>query len=238
MRHIEVIAHKGAFAESPVLPENSRAAFERARTTGVDWVEFDVHTTRDGVLVVIHDGTVDRVTCGTGAVSDIAFAELRALRLADGSQIPTADETLEMLRTGAGAYLEIKNAIPEMVVDTLSRQTMIGNTVIYGRYNELARLRELNVNLRLMMNRPPSDYQTFREVVGTIRPEVFGSSWRDISREQVDRVHDVGARLWVNTLGTDQPDGWARIIDLGGDALETDHPSACLAWLREQGLRH
>mgnify|MGYP000204743358 CR=1 FL=1 len=107
MRCIEVIAHKGAFAEPPVLPENSRAAFERARAIGVDWVEFDVHTTRDGALIVIHDDTVDRVTRVTGAVSDMTFAELRELRLADGTRIPTVDETLEVLRADVGAYLSL-----------------------------------------------------------------------------------------------------------------------------------
>ncbi|MBZ0251997.1 MAG: hypothetical protein K8I02_01540, partial [Candidatus Methylomirabilis sp.] len=91
------IAHRGASGE---CPENTLAAFGRALEIGVDMVEFDVHLSRDGVPVVIHDDDVRRTTDGRGLVKDLTLAELRRLdaggwkdaRFA-GERIPTLEET-------------------------------------------------------------------------------------------------------------------------------------------------
>lgn len=71
-----VIAHRGGAGERP---ENTMLAFQHAVDVGVDALEMDVHSTSDGVLVVIHDDTVDRTTDGSGRVHDMTFAELQAL---------------------------------------------------------------------------------------------------------------------------------------------------------------
>ncbi len=71
-----VMAHRGG---AGLWPENTMYAFERAVTMGVDVLEMDVHSTADGVLVVMHDSTVDRTTDGTGAVRDLTLAEVKAL---------------------------------------------------------------------------------------------------------------------------------------------------------------
>jgi glycerophosphoryl diester phosphodiesterase len=71
-----VIAHRGTSAH---FPENTAAAFDHAITLGVDAIEFDLRVSRDGVVAVIHDPTVDRTTNGTGAVADLTFSELKQL---------------------------------------------------------------------------------------------------------------------------------------------------------------
>jgi glycerophosphoryl diester phosphodiesterase len=71
-----VIGHRG---DSAHYPENTAASFDRAVELGVDAIEFDLRVTRDGVVVVIHDPTVDRTTDGTGAVAAMTLAELRSL---------------------------------------------------------------------------------------------------------------------------------------------------------------
>jgi glycerophosphoryl diester phosphodiesterase len=103
-----LIAHRGG---SGLAPENTLAAFRNGvETWGADMVELDVHASRDGHCVVIHDPTVDRTTDGTGAVADMTLAELRALDAGyrftpDGGSghpfrgrgvtIPSIDEVLE-----------------------------------------------------------------------------------------------------------------------------------------------
>lgn len=71
-----VVAHRGAMREAP---ENSIAAFERARQLGADAVELDVRETADGALVVLHDATVDRTTQGHGPISQLTAVEARGL---------------------------------------------------------------------------------------------------------------------------------------------------------------
>src|SRR3982074_3824193 len=73
-------AHRGG---SLLWPENSLLAFRNAIALGADFIEFDVHLSRDGEVMVIHDPTLERTTDGQGAVRDRTVAELKALRLKD-----------------------------------------------------------------------------------------------------------------------------------------------------------
>lgn len=86
-----VIAHQGG---DGLRPGNTMAAFQHAVELGVDVLEMDIHSTQDGVLVVIHDDTIDRTTDGRGRVQDFTFDELQAFDA--GYHFPTlAGSTIE-----------------------------------------------------------------------------------------------------------------------------------------------
>ena len=94
-------------------PENTLLAFDLAFDLGADAIECDVQRSRDGELVIIHDGTVNRTTNGTGAVAALTFADLRALDAGRvwriPQRIPTLAEMLELVwRRGGSLNLEIK----------------------------------------------------------------------------------------------------------------------------------
>lgn len=94
-----VIAHRGTSAR---FPENTAPAFDHARSLGVDAIEFDLRVSRDGVVVVIHDATVDRTTNGTGAVESLSLAELEKLDVGfrftlDGKVFPFRGRGLKIL---------------------------------------------------------------------------------------------------------------------------------------------
>lgn len=120
------IAHGGGLA---LRPEETLPAFEHALAVGADVLEFDIHASADGVLVAIHDDTVDRTTEGTGAVKDKTLAELQALDAGyrfttDGGQtfpyrgmgiaIPTVEEILAAF-PDAYYVIEIKQSEPPIV---------------------------------------------------------------------------------------------------------------------------
>src|SRR5919202_3540380 len=73
---VKVVGHRGAMGH---CPENTLASFARALELGADWIECDVHLSRDGVPVVIHDETLDRTTDGHGLVAEHTLAELKQL---------------------------------------------------------------------------------------------------------------------------------------------------------------
>src|SRR5919199_4154952 len=73
---VSVVGHRGAMGH---CPENTLASFARALELGADWIECDVHLSRDGVPVVIHDETLDRTTSGHGPVHAHTLAELKRL---------------------------------------------------------------------------------------------------------------------------------------------------------------
>ena len=79
-RPVEVIAHRGGGGE---WPGETVYAFERALAAGVDILEMDVHRTRDGALVLMHNDTVDETTDGTGAIKDLDLNYIRTLDAAD-----------------------------------------------------------------------------------------------------------------------------------------------------------
>jgi len=115
-----IIAHRG---DSAHRPENTLAAFAAALEIGAAFVEFDVHLTRDGEVVVIHDATLDRTTNGQGAVRNMTLAEIRRFSAGyparfgstyTGERVPTLGEVLGLLRERAQAMIEIK---PEAVTD-------------------------------------------------------------------------------------------------------------------------
>jgi glycerophosphoryl diester phosphodiesterase len=137
-------AHRGGAA---LWPENSLLAFRNAIALGADFIEFDVHLSKDGELVVIHDPTLERTTTGAGPVKDLTVAELKALRLKDrtgavtAEAVPTLDEVVAVAAQGKRRMLlEIKvdaararyPGIEEKVLALLDRHGMAGSTVVMG----------------------------------------------------------------------------------------------------------
>lgn len=96
-----VIAHQGG---DGLRPSNTMLAFEYAVEIGVDMLEMDIHSSSDGVLVVIHDATVDRVTDGTGAIKDMTFDEIQALDAAYYWPTLREDEGRDFTEQPEGEY--------------------------------------------------------------------------------------------------------------------------------------
>ena len=71
----KIFAHRGSKID---CPENTLSAFKKAIEVKADGIELDIHLTKDGEIVVIHDETIDRTTNGTGEVEDFTLAELQS----------------------------------------------------------------------------------------------------------------------------------------------------------------
>ena len=143
MRHIRdpqggvlVAAHRGCHEKAPhhgwgTTPENSGSALLRCVALGVEIMETDIHKTRDGYLVMIHDDRVDRTTDGTGAVADLTLRQIKALHLRDDEggpaapvtteTVPTLDELLALARDRIVLNLDIKDMIYAEVIDAVVR---------------------------------------------------------------------------------------------------------------------
>jgi len=101
-----IIGHRGA---SAYLPENTLAACALAVEQGADGVEVDVQLTADGRLVLIHDFNAKRTANGSGRVSQMSLADLKALDTGEGQTIPTLDELFEAFGPSMLYYLDIKD---------------------------------------------------------------------------------------------------------------------------------
>lgn len=128
-RRVVCYAHRGARAYAP---ENTLLAFDLAFDVGAEAIECDVQRSRDGQLVILHDGTVNRTTNGAGLVARLTFEELRALDAGRSARlpqrIPTLDETLALARKrGGGVNLEIKGeSLAEAVATAEAVEPVLG----------------------------------------------------------------------------------------------------------------
>ena len=101
-------AHRGLFDRTQGVPENSMAAFRRAREAGYG-VELDVHLTGDGRLAVIHDKNLLRTAGVDAEISALSVPELKRYRLEDtGEQIPLLEEVLDLFQGGPPLLVELK----------------------------------------------------------------------------------------------------------------------------------
>jgi glycerophosphoryl diester phosphodiesterase len=136
------VAHRGG---SLLAPENTAAAFEAGIAAGADWVECDVHLSRDGELVVIHDSTLERTTDLSGPVRELTLAEIKRAdaaakfraRLVTPQRILTLHELLEMLAGRVGLQVEIKTfdrnryaGIEEKVLAALVHAELIERSLV------------------------------------------------------------------------------------------------------------
>ncbi len=146
----DIFAHRGA---SAIAPENTMAAFRSAITEGADGIELDVQRTRDGVIVVCHDETVDRTSNGTGFIRDLTLDELRTLDFSAGidhqdklwfgssEPIPTLEEVLDLLKpTTLKLNIELKNSEiryegMEIEVDAMVMASGMADRVLYSSFN-------------------------------------------------------------------------------------------------------
>ncbi|MDQ3693322.1 MAG: hypothetical protein M3464_06820, partial [Chloroflexota bacterium] len=133
-------AHRGAAAYAP---ENTLAAFAEGIRRGADMLELDIHLSREGEVVVIHDHTVDRTTDGRGYVHDLTVADLKRLdagawfdpRFA-GERIPTLREVIEHVDRRLPLTIEVKglpraaNALSDALVDLLEQMRMTGDLLV------------------------------------------------------------------------------------------------------------
>lgn len=110
-----IIGHRGA---SSLAPENTLASFQKAYALGAEMVELDVHRTKDGHLVIMHDDTVDRTTNGHGAIKDLTLKELKDMDAGswfssefNGEKVPTFGEVLEWAKGKVKIDIEIKNSV-------------------------------------------------------------------------------------------------------------------------------
>lgn len=140
-----VIGHRGNRAHAP---ENTLESLLEAVALGADAVEFDLHVSRDGTLVVIHDATLERTTDGRGPVAERSLAELKRLDAGArftrdggrsfpwrgrGVKVPTFDEVIEALPRDLPCIIELKTpAATELVKAAIARHGIAQRVIVAG----------------------------------------------------------------------------------------------------------
>lgn len=235
-----VIAHRGA---SSYAPENTLAAFDLAVEMGARHVELDVHETRDGRVVVLHDATLDRTTDGAGPVAERDWAEVRALDAGawfgpqfSGQRVPAFEEVLERYRGMLRLHVEIKGRSEGLVRKSLD---MIRRCGMGGEATLTSFQRERIEEARAMGPEMPAGLLAREMDAGTVAwAKAAGlamlcprAEW--LTPERVAELHGQG--FLVRAYGVPDVQAMERVLDSGADGMTVNFPDKALALLRERG---
>lgn len=118
-----------------VEPENTLRSFVAAQQAGLDLIELDLHLSKDGALVVMHDAEVDRTTDGTGPIAEKTLEELRTLDAGRGERVPVFEEVLDAVRTPLQA--EIKDvAAARALAELMRRRDLVSRVEVSSFHDE------------------------------------------------------------------------------------------------------
>ncbi|WP_329289619.1 glycerophosphodiester phosphodiesterase [Streptomyces pseudovenezuelae] len=126
------IGHRGVMGTEP---ENTLRSFVAAQQAGLDVIELDLHLSKDGSLVVMHDTDVDRTTDGTGPIAEKTLTELRALDAGRGERVPVFEEVLDAVRSPLQA--EIKDiAAARALAEVMIRRDLVSRVEVSSFHDE------------------------------------------------------------------------------------------------------
>jgi len=238
-----VYAHRGG---AKLRPENTLLAFDHGLSLGADGLEFDVHLSRDGVVVIHHDTTLDRTTNGRGPLAALTADELSRLDAGYRMEshrgrtggVPRLDEVLRRYPS-IPLIIELKVNVPELAhrtidairaADAVDRVALgsFGTRVLRaarayepairtGSSREETRLALYRSWVRWPVRRPP--YQEYQV------PELSGRT-RVVSPRFVRYAHETGLRVKVWTV--DDAEDMRRLLSWGVDAIISDRPDVAV----------
>lgn len=258
-----VVAHRGDWRYAP---ENSIAAIEHSIAVGVDVVELDLQLTRDSVLIVMHDATLNRTTTGKGRVADWTLDSIRTLKLKNGCGIrtkhtvPTLEEALLAAKGRVLVNLDKADRYFDLVVPVLERTGTTRQIVmkgskpadevlaLYGQYlDEVIYMPVVNLDSE-------NAAELMQDYISDLKPAAYELLYAQAEDTAMPlRMRDTlrgQALIWYNTLwdtvcgghdddlSLEDPDAaFGYLIDtLGARIIQTDRAEHLLSYLRQRGL--
>jgi glycerophosphoryl diester phosphodiesterase len=251
-------AHRGAAAQAP---ENTLEAFRLAVDAGAGGLELDVHLTREGKVVVIHDATVDRVTDGSGAVTGMTLEEVRRLDAGDsfspdggqtfpyrgrGVRIPTLAEVYEEFPNTC-VNADIKEARPgaeKAVLRVIQDAAAEGRTLVASTdHAVLRRFRKVSggrISTGASRREIAAFYVLSRLHLEALLNPAYEALQVPVEHQGIKLVtprflkaaHSRGVRVDAWTINDAAE--MRRLLDLGVDVIMTDYPEVLESLLQER----
>lgn len=241
-----VYAHRGGAA---LRPENTVEAFDHGIACGADGLELDVHLSKDGVVVIHHDDTLERTTSGHGPVAACTAAELSTVdagfHFTDGAGghpfrgrgicVPPLRDVLRRYPSAA-LIIELKvpgDRLARQVVDDVRAANAVDRVAIGSFYADALRaVRNYEPSIATGAAREETRWALYRSWVGMtigaappyreFQVPVWSGLTPIVTRRFVSAAHRAGVAVKVWTVNA--ADDMRRLVSLGVDGLITDHP--------------
>ncbi len=234
---IKVIAHRGF---SGIAPENTLIAIKKALELGVDFIEIDIHQTKDNVVVVIHDDAIDRTTNGAGEVKDYTYAELQQFDAGiwkgaqfKGEKIPTLDEVLTLIKGKSKLLIEIKDTynayygIEERALELIERHSAKKWCVLQSFDDfslEHVKLIDRSSSFELHKLLEFDISSLFDEINDGVYRYVkaINIDYELLTKEIVEKIHQNGFKVYTWTVNTEE--AIKSVIEIGVDGIISNFP--------------
>jgi len=230
---LRISAHRG---NSGLAPENTLATFQKTLDMGVDFIEIDVRTSKDNQLVILHDGTLNRTTNGTGPIANLTLAEIKQLKANKGwegqfpdERIPTLEETLQLVEkwnkqknTKTYIYVDCKQVDPKPLLKLMKQYHLDKESVYYGDDDFLEKLKMEDPLSKRMPSLNKADEMEAK--IKRLAPYAFDVNWLKMNAQLVKDIHEKNIRVYSDVLGPlDQAVNYKKAKELGVDLIQTDH---------------
>ncbi|HSG32420.1 MAG TPA: glycerophosphodiester phosphodiesterase [Thermodesulfobacteriota bacterium] len=250
-----VIAHRGG---PGLRPENTITAFKNAQQLGADVIELDIHSSKDGEIVIMHDDTIDRTTNGSGNVNNYTLSELKEFDAGynwtdddgktfpfrgKGIRIPTLSEVISEIKDSA-IIIEIKQSEPSLIkpLSELIIKHGIQNRAIVASFSNKALLDFRSIMPKVATSTTKSEAVKFfflnqfylagfynpSPAVALQVPEHYKGK-KVITERFVSTAKK--QNLEVHAWTINEPEDMKRLIDLGVEGIVTDYPDRLLKLL-------
>jgi glycerophosphoryl diester phosphodiesterase len=247
---IMVTAHRAAHT---LYPENSLGALQEAIRLGVDIAEVDIRQTKDHVLVIMHDGKVDRTTNGKGALTDLTYQQLMELRLLqDGKptdeKVPTLEQVLKMAKGKILIDLDFKLGDEDALKRTYKtiEETQTTNQVLFFlyQYKYAPLVHAVNPEVKVM----PRAYKVedVNKILDMKIAKVIHIDEKFYSDTLMKKIRDQHVRVWSNALGVyddlelSSHTGFKALLTKTKyvNVIQTNLPEEWLKYLKQAGLHN
>lgn len=238
-----VISHRASHLK---FPENTLAAIEDGIRAGVNYVELDLRTTKDGYLVLSHDASVDRMTDGKGDVKDLTLAEIKNLRVISPNpadqkiyRVPEFKDVLSCCKGRMNIYLDFKDADPAETYRQIKAAGMEKQIVVFINKTSQYRPWRKAAPAMPLMTSIPEGIKTPEQLdvlLGQVQIEVV-DNLRDSAMQAVARRN--GVAIWLDVQASDEgPASWSKVLQNNIQGVQTDHPDSLISYLNQNGLRN
>ncbi|WP_047982585.1 glycerophosphodiester phosphodiesterase [Ornithinibacillus contaminans] len=201
---IRGIAHRGY----PVnYPENTLSSFQAAIDLGFSHMELDVHMSKDGVPVVMHDHTINRMTDGSGEIRNYTVEELKQFTIASEEKIPTLEEVLKLAKDRIMISIELKKpklypGIEQNIYEIIKKFEMEDQVyVISFNHDSLFKLRTLSKDIALgpLVNKIRPHHL---RLIKKLHAQYFAVNCNNIKEKHIKKCENTGVQLVVWTVNT------------------------------------
>lgn len=244
--NILICAHRSFHTNAP---ENSLQSIKNAIQAKIDIIEIDVRTTKDSILVLMHDKDIDRITTGKGLIKNYTFSELQKfnLKMKDSvtlDKIPLLEDALKMAKGKVIVNLDLKAVNYKQLYQMLKKYNMEKEVISYTgtlkEVNKMLGIDSLYAVMPLVKTKDEMLYyhQNTKSPLQHFTDESF-------TQKNMDWIHKNNKIVFINTLWDEDDtfilgkmDAMDRVIALKPAIIQTDHPKLLIDYLRSKKLHH